>query len=206
MIKSIKKDFPISTFALIPLAIAINLVIGELVVLLKLPIFLDSIGTVLVAVLCGPWAGALTGIITNVVGGLVLDPGFLPFAPVAGIIGFVAGWLAIAGWYHSWWKTALAGVLITVALSLVASPIKIAVYGGITPNAVGAVTSFLLATGQDFLTSVLTVVVVSNLVDKILTNFIVVLILKWLPARFLNRFPRSENIRGAEVLSTQQAI
>ncbi len=200
MISSIKKDFSISTFALIPFAIAINLVIGQLVNILHLPIFLDSIGTVLVAVLCGPWAGALTGILANVVGGLVLDPGFMPFAPVAGIIGFVAGWLAIASWFRSWWKLVLAGVVITVALSLVASPIKIAVYGGITPNAVGAVTTFLLAAGQDFLTSVLTVIVISNLVDKILTNIIVVLILRGLPVRYLSRFPRIENLRPVETL------
>jgi energy-coupling factor transport system substrate-specific component len=204
MISSIKQDFSVSTFALIPFAIAINLVIGQLVSILHLPIFLDSIGTVLVAVLCGPWAGALTGILANVVGGLVVDPGFLPFAPVAGVIGFVAGWLAIAGWFRSWWNLVLAGVVITVALSVVASPIKIAVYGGITPNAVGAVTTFLLAAGQDFITSVLTVIVVSNLVDKILTNVIVVLILRGLPARYLNRFPRIENLRPIE--SLQPAI
>jgi len=194
MINSIKKDFSVSTFALIPLAIAIHLVIGKLVAVLSLPIFLDSIGTVLVAVICGPWAGALTGILANVVGGLILDPGFMPFAPVAGIIGFVAGWLANAGWFKSWWKVILAGVVITLALSVVASPIKVAVYGGITPNAVGAVTSFLVATGKDLIESVLTVIVVSNLADKILTNFIVYFILKGLPARYINRFPRAENV------------
>jgi energy-coupling factor transport system substrate-specific component len=167
-----------------------------LVNILHLPIFLDSIGTVLVAVLCGPWAGALTGILANVVGGLVVDPGFLPFAPVAGVIGFIAGWLAIAGWFRSWWKIVLGGVVITLALSLVASPIKVAVYGGITPNAVGAVTTFLIAAGQDFISSVLTVIVVSNLVDKILTNILVVLILKGLPARYLNRFPRATNLKS----------
>ena len=195
MISSIKKDFSVSTFALIPFAIAINLLIGQLVNVLHLPIFLDSIGTVLVAVLCGPWAGALTGILANVVGGLVLDPGFLPFAPVAGIIGFVAGWLAIAGWFRNWWKIVLSGVIITLALSIVAAPIQIAVYGGITPNAQGALTSFLIATGQTLIKSILTVTVVSNLVDKILTNFIVVLILRGLPGRYLNRFPRVENLQ-----------
>ena len=48
------------TWVLIPVAIAINIAIGQIVVLLKLPVFLDSIGTVLVAALCGPWLCALT--------------------------------------------------------------------------------------------------------------------------------------------------
>ena len=42
------------TWVLIPVAIAINIAIGQIVVLLKLPVFLDSIGTVLVAALSVP--------------------------------------------------------------------------------------------------------------------------------------------------------
>ncbi len=57
----IKKDFNTMTWVFIPVAIAINMVIGQIVLLLKLPVYLDSIGTMLVAALCGPWAGALTG-------------------------------------------------------------------------------------------------------------------------------------------------
>ena len=38
---------------------------GVLVTTLRLPLYLDTIGTILVAVLAGPWVGALTGIITN---------------------------------------------------------------------------------------------------------------------------------------------
>lgn len=34
-------------------------------VLLKLPLFLDMIGTIVVACLSGPWVAALTGLLTN---------------------------------------------------------------------------------------------------------------------------------------------
>ena len=41
--------------ALIPVAIAINIVLGQTVQsVLKIPIYLDSIGTILVGVLAGP--------------------------------------------------------------------------------------------------------------------------------------------------------
>ena len=47
------------TIVLIPIAIAINIVLGQTVsAALKLPIYLDSIGTILVGVLAGPIAGA----------------------------------------------------------------------------------------------------------------------------------------------------
>ena len=61
MLDNIKKEFSTRTLVLIPIAIVFNIVIGELTVRLKLPIYLDSIGTVLVGAIAGPWAGALTG-------------------------------------------------------------------------------------------------------------------------------------------------
>ncbi|HKG53288.1 MAG TPA: hypothetical protein VKB04_03430, partial [Anaerolineales bacterium] len=67
---NIGSNFNTMTWVLIPVAIAINITIGQIVVLLKLPVYLDSIGTVLVAVLCGPWAGAVTGALSNTIWGL----------------------------------------------------------------------------------------------------------------------------------------
>ena len=61
MLDNIKKEFSTRTLVLMPIAIVINIVIGELTTRLKVPIYLDSIGTVLVGAIAGPWAGALTG-------------------------------------------------------------------------------------------------------------------------------------------------
>lgn len=72
------RDFNTMTWVLIPVAIAINVVIGQIVVLLKLPVYLDSIGTVLVGVLCGPIAGLLTGTLSNIIWGLAIDPNAFP--------------------------------------------------------------------------------------------------------------------------------
>jgi hypothetical protein len=88
---SIKKDFNTMTWVLMPVAIAINIAIGQIVVLLKLPVYLDSIGTVLVAAVCGPWAGALTGALSNTIWGLAIDPNALPWWPVAFFIGCCYG-------------------------------------------------------------------------------------------------------------------
>ena len=74
MLDKIKSNFNTQTWVLIPIAIAINLAIGQIVLVLKLPVFLDSIGTVMVGVLCGPWAGALTGALSNTIAGIALDP------------------------------------------------------------------------------------------------------------------------------------
>ena len=48
---------PARTLGLIPIAIIINSVVGEIVGSIGLPLYLDSVGTVLVAALAGPVAG-----------------------------------------------------------------------------------------------------------------------------------------------------
>ena len=88
-------QFTTRVIVLMPIAIAINIVLGYTVqTILKLPIYLDSIGTILVGVLAGPLAGALTGILSNliwqyapVIGGGTIGP----FAITAGVIGLLAG-------------------------------------------------------------------------------------------------------------------
>ena len=69
------RDLSTSTLSLMVVAIAINIAVGSLTVALRLPIYLDSIGTVLVGVLAGPWAGALTGILSNLIWSILPDSG-----------------------------------------------------------------------------------------------------------------------------------
>ena len=83
---------------------AINIVLGTAVAsALKIPIYLDSVGTVLVAALAGPLAGAATGFLTNVVWTYLAPPPFqspfaVPFAVVAVAVGLLAGTFARWGW------------------------------------------------------------------------------------------------------------
>lgn len=71
MLEKIKSNFNTQAWVLIPIAIAINIAVGQIVVLLKLPVYLDLIGTVLVAALCGPGGGELTGALSNILESLL---------------------------------------------------------------------------------------------------------------------------------------
>ena len=110
--------FSTRVIALMPVAIAINIVLGYTVQqVLKLPIYLDSIGTILVGVLAGPIPGALTGILSNliwqyapVIGGGTIGP----FAITAGVIGLLAGLWGQLGIYRS--RPATGNQLIVAAL------------------------------------------------------------------------------------------
>ena len=120
MLENIKKEFSTRTLVLIPIAIVLNIVIGELVVRLKLPIYLDSIGTVLVGAIAGPWAGALTGALANLIWGL-FNPFVAPFFYVAAVIGFLAGLAAKRGAFGGEsprWLSVLIGAIFVFSLTM----------------------------------------------------------------------------------------
>ena len=71
----------------------INLIGGTLCSALKLPLFLDVIGTIVVACLSGPWVAALTGLLTNLSLALVANPVYLPYAAVSVLCGLVVGYM-----------------------------------------------------------------------------------------------------------------
>jgi energy-coupling factor transport system substrate-specific component len=194
LLDSIKKDFNTMTWVLIPVAIAINIVIGQIVVLLKLPVYLDSIGTVLVGVICGPWAGALTGALANTIWGLAIDPNALPWWPVAFFIGFVAGWCARYGLFKNTWKVLIAGFLVALAAAIVSTPINVFLYGGITASGSSFITAYLLQTGRSLIESVLSTNFLVEPVDKIATALLAFTIIRGLSVRYIARFPRSENV------------
>ena len=103
----VARQFTTRVIVLMPVAIAINIVLGSTVQqALKLPIYLDSIGTILVGVLAGPLAGALTGILANLIWGYVIPAPIGstttgPFFITAGVIGFMAGIWGYLGVFRS---------------------------------------------------------------------------------------------------------
>lgn len=123
---SITRQFDTRTIVLIPIAIAINIVLGQTVAAaLKVPIYLDSIGTILVGVLAGPIAGAVTGGLANLIWTYVLPAPFhsdyaAPFFIVAVEIGLLAGIFGRLGFFRSRPNTPPArlaiGAIVVVAI------------------------------------------------------------------------------------------
>jgi hypothetical protein len=117
-----------ATLALIPVAIAINIAMGSIVAYLHLPIYLDSIGTVLVGVLCGPIAGALTGLLSDLIWSILPLPGgggptIAFFAPVGGVIGLMAGFWGARGVFRLRSGDERVGSFLALALGVAAAAV-----------------------------------------------------------------------------------
>ena len=122
------RDFTTAVLTLMPVAIAINIAVGSIAVALRLPIYLDSFGTVLVGALAGPWAGALTGILSNLIWSILPIPGGAGpvaafFAPVAGVIGLMAGFWAGRGVFQLRSDDVRVGGFLALAAGILAAAV-----------------------------------------------------------------------------------
>lgn len=144
---SLASQFDTRTIVLIPIAIAINIILGQTVAAaLKVPIYLDSIGTILVGVLAGPLAGAVTGGLTNLLWTYVLPPPFnspyaAPFFIVAVEIGLLAGIFGRLGFFRSRPNTPPRQLAVGAAIVVIIVAV-IGVYGFIPFYSNQAITFF----------------------------------------------------------------
>ena len=183
------------TLALIVFSIAINMIGGQLSSTLKLPIFLDSIGTLICALLAGPWVALFSGLLTNLLWGLISGPIAAAFAPVAMMIGLSAGLLARAGGFRTLPRVILSGVIITFALMIVAVPIRTYLFAGTTGSGADFFVAYFHAVGDNLLESVAITVLGANIADKIISALIAWLLVRRLPERVQRTFPSMAKVR-----------
>jgi energy-coupling factor transport system substrate-specific component len=200
---SIKTDFSLLAILIIPIAVAVNVVGNQLASILKLPLYLDTIGTIFVSMLCGPWVGALAGALTNVIAGIP-NPVNFAFIPVNIIVGLVIGFLARGNMFSTWWKWIISIILMTLASIVSAAPIVVLMFGGITGTGTGIIAATLMAAGNNIWVAVIGSDGLFTVVDRLISCGITWLVIKVIPNRTLIKFGCGEyyikkNAKAAEV-------
>ena len=188
------RNFSTKVLVLIPIAVGINLIGGTLCSALKLPLFLDMIGTVLVACLAGPWVAALCGLITNLFLAIVTNPVFFPYALVSILCGLVTGYLVMAGFFKNIGGAIFTWLACTLTNSFTSSLITIFVYGGATGiNTSSLATAALIAATKEIVLSVFSTSIIENLIAKGLVFLIVYWLVKKIPKRFSSQYAPLDN-------------
>ena len=193
--------------ALVPVASVLNVIGGTVAGALKLPIFLDMIGTAVVAMTIGPWWGALVGVITNVTMGFLTGPVSIPFAACNVVGALIWGYGTKWGWANDKLRFFGLSVASAVGVSLMAAPIVIFVFGGATGHASDVLTAGLLAAGGDMWTAVFSSNIIVSSADKILSSFLALAIIGALPTNLQVTGPimKAENM-GKAVLITAGTV
>jgi energy-coupling factor transport system substrate-specific component len=189
---SIKSDFSMLAILIIPISVAVNFVGGQLASTLKLPMYLDTIGTIFASMLCGPWVGALAGALTNVINGLI-NPVNFAFIPVNVIVGLVTGFLARSKMFGNWWRWAISIILMTLASIISAAPIVVLMFGGVTGGGTSIIAATLMAAGANIWVAVMSSDGVFTVIDRIISFVIAWLVIRVIPNKTLIKFGCGEN-------------
>ncbi|WCF08463.1 ECF transporter S component [Paenibacillus thiaminolyticus] len=188
-------SFSTAALVLIPVAVGINY-IGKLFAgVLKLPLWLDAIGTVLASMLAGPVIGGMSGLINNIIYGLTMDPISFVYALTSVFIGLIAGIMAHKGWISSWGKAAVIGLAVGLTAVVISTPLNVAFWGGQTGNVWGDIVFgyVLQGTQSVWLASFLDELVV-DLPDKLITVLVAYGIYRVLPNSLMNMYKNSGDI------------
>lgn len=180
--------FGSQVWSLLSLGVTMNLTLWVLVSALRLPLYLDSLGTVLVGLCAGPAAGALTGCIAIAVQSLT-SPTSLPFLPVACLVGALAGLAGRTGVLKSVWRLPVYGAAVGCLTAAVSAPIAAAVFGGVTGGGTDLLVALFRAEGRSAVEAVFLQSILVDPADKLLTFSLAGWALRSLPRRSLAAFP-----------------
>jgi len=175
---------------LIALGAALNVSIGYLVSLLKLPIYLDSIGTVFIAALCGWQYGAIVGIAALIVLTLTAIPTVIAYGGTALVIALLSAGLARFGFLKTLKATVLGGIVIGLASAITSAPVTTLVFGGVSIAGSDAITALFEASGFSLWKSVILGKLLIDPVDKLVTALICYSLVQSLPPRMLERLTK----------------
>jgi energy-coupling factor transport system substrate-specific component len=185
----------------IALCAALNFSIGTIVYLVKLPIYLDSIGTILCALLLAAdrktafvcaWLAATMSLILSA---LTINP-FIPwfagtdvaialvsaFLTTRGVATFRARPLPMAAFLA---RVVTYGVITGVAAAVVSAPVVAYLFGGVTGSGSAVVVAVFLKAGQQLLSASLSSGLTIDPIDKTLQVLLAALLYRATPSDFI---------------------
>lgn len=182
--------------ALVPVAVALNVAMGVVVAQLGLPVYLDTLGTVLAVALAGLRAGLLTGLLSQLIAALNVGAFMLLFAPIQALVALAALLVCRAGGFRTMRQSLAWGAVVGLAGGLASAGISYLVFKGVTATGVTAVVAALRATGLPLTWAVTGASLSTDLLDKLLVLPLAGTALRALPLRFRYRFPLVQRATG----------
>lgn len=217
-----KNRVTVQQLCLIAMAVCINVAGGQLALMLRLPVYLDSIGTILTGALMGPVYGMLPNLLSGLMTGMTTDIYALYFAPVGMLTGLATGlvWkrMSVGGAVHrrrafcerkdsdlaakdlpgtrkmkKYGQIFLAALVITVPGTVVSALICAKLFGGITSSGSAVLVQLLAKTPLGMTASVFVVQIITDYLDRVISLFLVISLLHALPADMKRKWSGRRN-------------
>ena len=174
---AVNMKFTTAKIAMIAMAICINYIGGQLALALHLPIYLDSIGTILIGAMFGPAFGVLPPMITGILMAFTGDIYSLYFAPVGMILGLTAGFV-LKRIHSVGFMLLLSAFLITLPGTIVCAIINAILFGGVTSSGSSAIVAALSHTPLGLTGAIFVVQIFTDYLDRVISLALVMIVLR----------------------------
>lgn len=173
------------------ICVAMNIVLGIITSALGIPLYLDTLGTVLSAAIIGPVPGIIVGALSNIITGLMYSVSDIPFCLVNMAVGLIVG-LVAKKFKFTIVSAIITGLVLSFVCPAIGTPIGIYVYGGLNGSASDVLVMSLVQAGKDIFQASFLRNVGSNLIDKVGTCIVGWALIKAIPMRFLENLKKEE--------------
>ena len=184
-----KSKITVYHISMIAFAIVINLVGGQIALMLKLPIYLDSMGTIFIAAVYGPFYGAMPSILSGLILGMTSDIYALYYAPVGILLGMLVGIVWKKKKDNLAWAF-LSALFVTIPTSLISACITAYLFGGITSSGSTFIVQLLAKTPLGLTLSCFIVQLFTDYLDRIISILLISSLLHKLPQSFIYKITR----------------
>jgi energy-coupling factor transport system substrate-specific component len=136
-----------ATIALIPSAVAFNIALAEIVLALKLPVYLDCVGIITTTLIAGLIPGLMVTVLAFGLTALLFNHIIIFFTGTAAMMAVGTHLLAMVGGFKTMLRTVFSGLVLGVISALVSLPISVGVFGGVTTAGSTFVTAWFIHRG-----------------------------------------------------------
>ena len=171
------RNFTTLKQCMVALGIVLNIVGAFIALNLRLPVYLDSIGTVLSGALLGPVYGVATGVLGSFISGITFDIYSLYYAPVQILTGLMAGWMFRTKWLRGY-RLPIGGLALSLPTSIASAAITAFLFGGITSSGSSDLVVLMSKLGMNLTLSCFLVQVLTDYADKLIAVLLVAAVLK----------------------------
>lgn len=159
------------------LGAVVNLVCSFLAGSLHLPIYMDSIGTIMVTSLLGPKYGIASGLLGCLLSGITYDVYSFYFAPVQITTAIMAGLIMKSKWGKGW-RMIPGGIAVSLPTALISACIAAYVFGGQTSAGSSYLVMLLDKLGMSLALSCFVVQIFTEYLDKLMAMILTRVVLE----------------------------
>ena len=195
---NLPKKLTVLQMCFLALAAVLNIAGANIALLLRIPLYLDTLGTFLSAMLFGPFYGMIPGLLSGLLTGFTTDIYSLFYLPVQLVTALAAGFL----FYDKAFKTGKYRILlyaaaVTVPGTIVSASITAFLFGGITSSGSSILVQLLHHTGLNLTASVFCVQLLTDYLDRAVMSCLSVLVLGVLPTSMLAVLKKGQRNYGS---------